>query len=114
MSQPEPAKFPPITMRAAGTRIKKPRPTPIIPRPNLTSVNGSLLRFARYTHKAANNGASVTTKIEFNDWNVVAPKDQPKIVRSVLRLANSVNVDPACSKHPQKIAAAKNKIMITI
>src|SRR6185369_3662081 len=65
--------------------------------------DGSSPRFASAFHRIENNGARTTMKKALKNCVWPAEIDQlPNTVRSVLRSANRVSDDPACSNRVQK------------
>src|SRR5262245_25047385 len=96
---------------AAGTRIRKPRPTPIRPNENLTGLAGS--RDPSAIHNQANTGANMMMKSAFADWNQLLGKFAPRNDVRVERSAKIFNVDPACSNSDQKSAAQRKKTPMT-
>ena len=70
--------------------------------PNLTGMVGSIPRLAIAFHIIENSGASMTMKIALKNWVCPAEiENRPKTLMSVLRSANSVSDDPACSNSDQ-------------
>ena len=62
----------------------------------------------------ANTGASVKMKNELTLWNQLLGNGMPKMLVSVLRSANRLSVEPACSKTDQKSADARNSTATTM
>ena len=52
-------------------------------------------------------------KNEFIDWNQLLGKSEPEDLLRVLRSANRLSVDPACSNTDQNSDAARNSTPIT-
>ena len=70
--------------------------------PNLTGIPGSIPRFPSVVHSLENTGASATMKKALK--NCVCPaemRNSPNTDKLVLRSANSVSDDPACSNSVQ-------------
>src|SRR5205807_4283000 len=94
---------------AAGTRMAKAAPPNISPSENFAGLEGSSRLRLSASHNQAKTGASATTKTGCTNWYQLAGKTRPKgRVRSVLRSANRLSVEPACSKDAQKRAEATN------
>ena len=99
--------------RAGPIRMAKPRPTKTRPNANFAGLEGSLPRAASFTQIHANTGASAIRNSELSDWNQLLGNGRPITWLLVLRSANRLSVDPACSKTDQKSAAARNSTAIT-
>src|SRR3954449_3203007 len=94
---PAPAKVEP------KTRNKNPAPTPIKAMENLTGIDGSSPRFARLVQRMLMNGANSTMQIGLKFCVCGADMvNRPNTLRSVLRSANRVSEEPACSNRVQK------------
>ena len=94
---PAPAKVDP------NTRNRKPAPTPISAIENLIGIDGSRPRLARLVHSMLITGAKRTMQIGLKFWVCGAEMlNRPNTLRSVLRSANRVSDEPACSNKVQK------------
>ena len=100
-------------MRAGMIRMRKPAPTKIRPNPNLVGLIGSLPVDASLTHSHASTGANAKMNNEFIDWNQLLGYAMPNTSLRVLRSANRLRVEPACSNTDQNNDAAKNSTVIT-
>src|SRR5678815_2321990 len=96
---------------AAGTRIRKPRPTPMSPIENFTGADGC--SGPSFSHSHANIGAKMMMNNAFTDWNQLLGKSNPSIELRVLRSAKRFSVEPACSNTDQKIAAQTKNTKMT-
>src|SRR5678815_218530 len=96
---------------AAGTRIRKPRPTPMSPIENFTGADGCF--GPSFSHSHANIGAKMMMNNAFTDWNQLLGKSNPRNELRVLRSAKRFSVEPACSNTDQKIAAQMKNTMMT-
>src|SRR3954466_8979565 len=96
---------------AATISTAKPAPTRIRPMPNLVGLDGSFLPMRSQIH--AKTGASMKRNAEFIDWNQLLGKLHPKTDVRVLRSANRLSVEPACSNADQNSAAATNRTAMT-
>src|SRR6188474_395116 len=102
---------PPAANSAAGTRRRKPRPTPTSPIENFTGADGCFAPSLSHSH--ANIGAKMMMNSAFTDWNQLLGKSNPRNVLRVLRSAKRFSVEPACSNTDQKIAAQMKNTKIT-
>src|SRR5688572_21509507 len=90
----------------------KPRPANTSPTANLAGYEGSCLPIR--IHSQANTGARITISTALTDCHHDEGQVKPKIELFVLRSANSVRVDPACSKMPQNTDAPQKSTKIVI
>src|SRR3954463_14729371 len=81
----------------------KPAPTPIKAMANLIGIEGSRLRLASQVQSIDMIGANRTMQIGLKFCVCGADRlNRPNTLRSVLRSANRVSDEPACSKRVQK------------
>src|SRR3954463_7241064 len=93
-------------------RMAKPAPTKMSAMANFAGLDGSFPVSPSRSHSHANTGASIQRNSEFSDWNQLLGNGKPRSTLFVLRSANRLSVDPACSKTDQKIAEARNNAAI--
>src|SRR5690242_18061266 len=84
---------------ATGTRMANPSPTHRSPKVNFVGLDG--WRFPSASHNQANTGAIAITRIGCTDWNQAAGNTKLPICRLMLRSANRLSDDPACSNADQ-------------
>src|SRR3954469_6810325 len=93
-------------------RIANPAPAKISAIANFAGLDGSCPRAPSHSQSHAKTGASIHRNSEFSDWNQLLGNGKPRSTLFVLRSANRLSVDPACSKTDQKIAEARNNAAI--
>src|ERR1700733_8331677 len=86
---------PRIAALAGGTRIANAIPPNSNAPTNFAGLDGSRLPSAIHSH--ANSGARIITKSAGTNWNQLAGKSNPNTTRLVLRSANRLSDEPACS-----------------
>ena len=72
------------------------------------------LRVPSFIHSQAKIGARITTQSELMDCHLPDPNDSPKTSLRVLRSANRVSVEPACSNTDQNTDAPRKSTAITM
>src|ERR1700694_2150856 len=84
-----------LASAAAGTRTTRPELTKKRPHENFAGLEGSCR--SSLIQNQAKMGARITTKIAFTAWNQLAGNAKPKTLLFVLRSANRLREEPACS-----------------
>jgi hypothetical protein len=94
--------------------MMKPRVAKTRPQANFAGLEGS--RDPSRIQSQAKNGPNMKMmKNEFTDWNQLDGKSKPSRLVRVLRSANSVRVEPACSNAAQnRVANTKKSTMAPI
>src|SRR5580658_1779803 len=85
-------------------------PPNIKARVNFAGLDGS--RLANAIHSQANSGARIITKSAGTNWNQLAGKSNPNTTRLVLRSANRLSDEPACSYAAQNVQDATKSTRI--